>query len=448
MKKLEFPHPIIIMLAFVVLATILTYTIPAGSFERRLDELTGREVVVPGSFVQVPSQPVDGWQMLVSIPEGIIAGAEVVVLILILGGAFYIVDKTGAFHAGLESLVGRFSSAKSILLVVLGLFFATAGALNGLQEEIIAMVPVLLILSKKVGYSKVAVISISLGCAVIGGSFGPSNPFSVLIAQKVAGVEVFSGGIYRMVVTTFALIFWIWYIIRTGKDKTALEIAAKTEKTKLSGTHRLILVLVGLTFGAMIYGLTSWDWGYNEMSAIFFLMGIVVGLVGKLGINGTARAYSEGFSEMIFAGIIVGLARSIYLVLNEGQIVDTVIFALFTPLEDLPITVSALGMMLAQAVLHIPVPSTSGQAVLTMPLLAPVADLIGMSRQVVVLAYQYGAGMMDLLTPSNGALMAILAACGISYKDWLKYAWKPILVVFGIAAASLIFATWAFTYTI
>lgn len=436
--KISFPHPMIIMLAFVGLAAILTYLIPAGSFDRVLDESTGREIVVEGSFKYVEKSPVSIGETFLSVPEGIIEGAEVVVLILIIGGAFYVVDKTGAFQAGLESLIYRFDKAKAGLLALVGVLFATAGALNGLQEEIIAMVPVLMILTQRIGYTKIAGVAISLGAALIGGSFGPSNPFSVIIAQKVAEVPVFSGGLYRMVFLILALTFWIIYIIRTGKDQDNLDPITGDKPAKLSRSHSIILLLVAVTFTVMIYGLTNWDWDYNEMSAIFFAMGLTVGIIGKLGINGTARAYSEGFAELIFAGIIVGLARSIYLVLQEGQIIDTIIYALFNPLEDLPLALSAFGMMVAQAILHIPVPSTSGQAVLTMPLLTPIADLIGMSRQVVVLAYQYGAGIMDLVTPSNGGLMAILAAAGISYKDWIQYAWKPIVVIFLIASVSVI----------
>lgn len=436
--KFSFPHPMIIMLAFVGLAALLTYIIPAGSFDRIMDEGTGREIVVEGSFKYVEKSPVSFGKTFLSVPEGIIEGAEVVVLILIIGGAFYVVDKTGAFQSGLESLIFRFDKAKAGLLAIVGILFATAGALNGLQEEIIAMVPVLMILTKRIGYTKIAGVAISLGAALIGGSFGPSNPFSVIIAQKVAEVPVFSGGLYRMVFLVLALTFWIIYIIRTGKDLDNIAPLKGDQPAKLSRSHSNILLLVAITFAVMIYGLTNWNWDYNEMSAIFFAMGLTVGIIGKLGVNGTARAYSEGFAELIFAGIIVGLARSIYLVLQEGQIIYTIIYALFNPLENLPLALSAFGMMVAQSILHIPLPSTSGQAVLTMPLLTPIADLIGMSRQVIVLAYQYGAGIMDMVTPSNGGLMAILAAAGISYKEWIQYAWKPILVIFFIASISVI----------
>ncbi|UJP63899.1 YfcC family protein [Mongoliitalea daihaiensis] len=440
MKTLSFPHPLIIMLCFVLIAAALTYLVPAGNFERVLDENTGREIVVPGSYTSKGSNPISIGKTFLSIPEGIIEGAEVVVLILIIGGAFYVVDQTGAFQSGLEVLVHRFKNAKASLLVIVGLLFATAGALNGLQEEIIAMVPVLMVLVSKIGYTRIAGVAISLGSALIGGSFGPTNPFSVIIAQKVADVAVFSDGIYRMIFFLAALSFWIFYIVKFGKDSESKPTETAPDTQGLSWNHTIILLLVALTFAVMIYGLTNWEWDYNEMSAIFFVTGMSAGIIGKLGVNGTAKAYAAGFSELVFAGIIVGLARSIYLVLQEGQIIDTLILALFNPLENLPIALSAFGMLVAQAILHIPVPSTSGQAVLTMPLLSPLADLIGMSRQVVVLAYQYGAGLMDLITPSNGGLMAILTAAGVSYKEWIKFAWKPFLIIFGIASISVVLA--------
>lgn len=438
--KLSFPHPLIIMLSFVFIAVAMTYIVPAGNFERAFDENTGRDVVIPGSYSEQGSNPVSLGKTFLSIPEGIIEGAEVVVLILIIGGAFYVVDQTGAFQSGLEVLVHKFKNAKASLLIIVGILFATAGALNGLQEEIIAMVPVLMILVSKIGYTRIAGVAISLGSALIGGSFGPTNPFSVIIAQKVAGVEVFSDGMYRMIFLIIALSLWIFYVIKYGKNEQISTSEEALNEQKMSWNHSFILFLVALTFGVMIYGLTNWDWDYNEMSAIFFAMGLSAGVIGKLGINGTAKAYSAGFAELVFAGIIVGLARSIYLVLQEGQIIDTLILNLFNPLENLPVALSAFGMLVAQAVLHIPVPSTSGQAVLTMPLLSPLADLIGMSRQVVVLAYQYGAGLMDLITPSNGGLMAILTAAGVSYKEWIKFAWKPFIAIFGIASLSVVLA--------
>jgi len=165
----------------------------------------------------------------------------------------------------------------------------------------------------------------------------------------------------------------------------------------------------------------QFKWGFEEMAAVFFVMGMAAGLIGRLGLNGTAEAFVEGFQSMAFAALLIGFARAIYVLLDDGRIVDTLVTALFTPLAHLPVTLSAFGMVAAQTVLHFPVPSVSGQAVLTLPILVPLADLLGLSRQVVVLAYQYGAGLCELLTPTNGALMAILGAAGVRYDGWLRF---------------------------
>ncbi len=443
--KLSFPHPLIIMLVFIGFATLLTYVVPAGSYQREFDEASGREIVVEGSYNLTDNNPVSIWKMFVSIPEGFIEGADVIVLILIIGGAFYVVEKTGAFSKGLEVLIFRFNKTRSYLLILLGIIFATMGNLSGLQEEIIAMVPLLMVLSRKIGYTKISVIGIVFGSAIIGGAFGPTNPFAVIIAQKVAEVPVFSGGLYRMVFLLIALGSWIFYFIRTGKDKN-FRVELPTVKPKnLSKSHVVILILLAITFTIMVFGLTNWGWNYNQMSAVFFIFGMTVGIIGNLGINGTARAYAEGFGELIFAGVIVGMARSIYLILQEGLIIDSIILGLFSPLESLPMGLSAVTMLLGQSILHIPVPSTSGQAVLTMPLLAPIADLIGMSRQVVVLAYQYGACIMDLVTPTNGAIMAVLAASGTTYKEWIQATWKPTAIIFLIGIVSVFVSIYAFS---
>jgi uncharacterized ion transporter superfamily protein YfcC len=166
-------------------------------------------------------------------------------------------------------------------------------------------------------------------------------------------------------------------------------------------------------------------------------MGVVAGLLGGLRVSGTAEAFAEGLKSMAFAALLIGFARGIYVVLDEGKVVDTVVHGLFTPIADLPVAVSALAMMAAQTLIHIPVPSTSGQAVLTLPLLVPLSDLIGLSRQVTVLAYQYGAGLCELITPTNGALMAMLAASGVRFEEWLKFAGVLFGVLLVLAALAI-----------
>lgn len=438
--KFEFPHPLAILLCFIAFAAILTHIIPAGEYERTIDEVTGREVVVANSYTEIEPQPIGLTDAIVKVPEGIIFGADIVVLILILGGAFVVVDKTGAFNDGISALVNKFEHTQDRVIIIVGITFATVGLLNNTFEEIIAMVPFLMVMGKRIGYTKTGVLAISAGSAIIGAAFSPINPFAVLLAQKIAEVQPFSGTLFRMVVFTIVLSFWIYWVIKKGKSDEKIDLETSDKNFKLPLRSTIILILVAITFGVMVYGILAWDWDYNQMSALFFAMGIVCGIIGKLGINGTSKAYAAGFQELAFAAVVVGLARSIFLVLDEGRIIDSIVYGLFNPLQDLPLAVSAVGMTVSQALLHIPVASNSGQAVLTMPLLTPLSDLIGMSRQVMILCYQYGAAMMDMISPTNGALLAMITAAGVSFKEWFSFCIKPFLIIMGISLIAIFVA--------
>lgn len=442
--KLSFPHPMVILLGIIILASLVTFIIPSGSFDRVLDESSGREIVVSGSYHATADKDISLYDVLLSIPEGIIAGADIIVLILIIGGAFYVVERTGALHVGIESLVYRFRNRGSILLVIFSSFFFLGGASFGMQEEVIAMVPVLILLSKKINYDVRAIISLSLGSAMIGGSFSPVNPFGSLLAQKIAEVDFAQGFAYRMVFMVVAFVIWTGFHLRQGKSKPLEAENSAFKPVQISKSHSLILLLVAAGMVIMPWGIIQKDWGYNEMSALFFVIGIASGLIGKMGVNGTARAYSQGFSELIFAGVIVGLARSVYLILEKAEVIDTIIQTMFSPLESLPTALATIGIFVSQGLIHCVVPSTSGHAVLTIPLASPLTDLLNVSRQVAVLTYQYPACMMDLIIPNNGALMAVIAASGVMYHQWLGYVWKSFLLVLGIGLISSILALFWF----
>ena len=198
--------------------------------------------------------------------------------------------------------------------------------------------------------------------------------------------------------------------------------------------------LVLATFAVLTFGLLRLSWDFDQMSALFLIMGIVAGLIGGLRVTGTAEAFVKGFRSMAFAALLIGFARAIYVVLDQGVIIDTIVHGLFTPIANLPVALSAIGMMVVHTAVHIPVPSVSGHAVLTMPVLVPLSDLLGMSRQVTVLAYQYGAGLCDLLTPTNGALMAILATGGVRYEQWVKFAVPLYLLVAVVGMVGIVVA--------
>jgi uncharacterized ion transporter superfamily protein YfcC len=201
-----------------------------------------------------------------------------------------------------------------------------------------------------------------------------------------------------------------------------------------------VLGIVIAAFAVFVTGVMRYDWDFDQMAAVFLLTGVLAGLVGGLGVSGTAESFVEGFKSMAFAAMLIGFARAVYVVLDQGLIIDTIVHACVTPLSTMPVTLAALGMMAFHTIVHVPVPSVSGQAVLTMPVLVPVSDLLGLSRQVTVLAYQFGAGLCELLTPTNGALMAIVAAARVRFDEWLRFAVPLYLVLFGVGAGAVILA--------
>ena len=278
----------------------------------------------------------------------------------------------------------------------------------------------------------------SYGSTVLGSAFSPSNPFGVIIAQQETGVSLLSGSVFRLVVLGIAFLIWMLYLVRYNAKHRTEKMQASDTQEKMSLSSKIILTLLCLTFVVVLYGLLKLDWGFMEMSASFFFLGLVSGLLGKLGVNGTGEAYIDGFKEMIFAAIIIGLANSISMVLQEGMIIDSIVYGLFGPLQYVSASLSGVLMMVAHTILHIPIPSYSGQAILTMPILVPLSDLIGISRQTCVLAYQYGAITADMFVPTNGALMAILAVCGIPYNKWLQFAWKPTALLLLLGALAIV----------
>lgn len=440
MKISSFPNALAIVVLFILAAGILTYIIPKGKYDRTLNPETNRETVVPGSYKRVEAENMTPFEILVCIPRGIINGGEVVVLILLVGGCLFIVEKTGALKEGVASLTSRVKGKEEVALIMISFLFALGGATEGLQEEIIPLIPVLLVFTRNLGYPPIITVAISYGAASIGSTFSPVNPFGVVIAQKIAEVPFLTGSLFRVIIFLIAFGLWMMLVIRYANKRKITRENTELRHYKLSKNHILVLMLTLLAFILLIYGMLSWGWGFNEISAEFFVVGIVIGLIGGLGMNGTFSAYAEGLKEMTFAAVIVGMTYGISLVLKEGIIIDTIIYGLFTPLQHVSPMVSAFGIMASQAFLHVALPSYSGQAVLTIPILAPLSDLIGLSRNVCIMAYQYGAILMDLIIPTNGALMAVITIAGISYRDWLDFVIKRLLILFLFCGISLVIA--------
>ena len=438
MKK--FPNAFVIILSVIILSWILTYLIPQGAYQRVTDPESGLTEVVTNSYQQINADNLSAFDLLLAIPKGISGRADIIVLILLLGGCFYIIEKTGALNQGLSKLVKLLEGKELLALIIVSALFTTAGATIGMQEELIAMTPILLLFGRSLGYNTFTTIYVSYGSTVLGSSFSPSNPFAVLIAQKEAGLSLLSGGELRLLVLCMAFVIWVLYLVNYAKKNRVEKVAMSSTNESVSFRNKIILVLLCLTFVIVTYGLLELEWGFNELSASFFALGIISGLIGKLGINGTGESYIAGFKEMVFAAMIIGLANSISLVLKDGMILDSIVYGLFGPLKELSPSISGVLMMVSHTILHFPIPSYSGQAVMTMPVLIPLSDLIGMSRQTCVLAYQYGAVMADMIVPTNGALMAVITISGIPYNKWLKFAIRPTLLMLLVGAIAIVVA--------
>jgi uncharacterized ion transporter superfamily protein YfcC len=433
------PHPLILLLAAVALAAVLTWILPAGSFDRRDDPATGRRVVVAGTYHPVERAPVGPFAAAVSVPRGFVAGADVIGVVLFVGGAWVVVDRLGTLPALVAVLVARFRRRGLWAIPVICTFFALMGALENMQEEIIPLVPVLLVLGAGLGVDAVAVVAMSAGAAIVGSAFGPTNPFQAGIALKLAQLPPFAGGGLRVAMFVAGLAVWIaWTVRYAARNRVQVSQSASLSPTPtLPLKHVLILILALAPMAMYVYGALRLDWGFNELSGAFLIAGILAGLVGGLGMTGTLTAYLEGAQSLLPAALMIGVARSISMVLDDGHVVDTILNGLVTALANVPATLSGFLQIAAQALVHVVVPSVSGQAVLTMPLFVPLADLLGMSRQVPVLAYQTGAGLTELVTPTNGALMAVLLAAGVPYERWIRFVIGAVLLCVAIGVASI-----------
>ena len=441
-RRPRFPHPFVLLFGCIAIAAMLTWVVPAGEYERRDDPATGRKVVVAGTYHHVPPAPVGLVDALAGVPRGIINAASIIALVFLSGAGFTVVERTGALRAAIDRLVYRFRGRGLLVIPAIALVFAAAGALIQMQEELIAFAPLLLMLCVALGVPPLMAAAMSIGTATVAAAFSPVDPFMVAIAQKVAEVPVGSGWGYRTILMVLAVAFWLWALRSLARARAVTPPATTGDgpPPALGGRSIVVLLVVLATFGCFLVAAQQWGWDFDKLAMLFLAMGLLSGIVGGLGVEGTAEALVQGARDMTFSALLIGVARGIFVVLDQGHIVDTLVNAIATPLAHLPQAAAAIGMLGAQALIHLPVPSSSGQAVLTMPVLAPVSDLIGMPRQVAVLAYQLSAGCMDLVFPTNGALLAMLAATGVTFDDWIRWALPKTAILMAFSVSALLLA--------
>jgi uncharacterized ion transporter superfamily protein YfcC len=453
---MKLPHPVILLVAGVALCAVLTWVLPAGEYDRRDDPATGRRVVVAGTYHPVDPAPVGPFAAAVAIPRGFVEAADVIGVVLFVGAAWIVVDRIGTLGRLIAALVAGFGSRGLIAIPVISLFFAMMGALENMQEEIIPLVPALLLLGGGLGVDAVSVVAMSTGAAAIGSAFGPTNPFQAGIAMKLAQLPPMSAAPLRWTMFAAALALWVgWTMWHAARNRgsvvyglpSSVSGPARTEDRRPDTGARsvalkdlLILLIAIAPIAVYVYGSVALGWGFNELSGGFLIAGCVAGVLGGLGVGGTTTAYLEGMQAMLPAAILIGVARTLSLVLTDGHVTDTILNGLATPLSRAPAAFASILMIPFHSIVHVAVPSVSGQAVLTMPILVPLSDLLGISRQVTVLAYQTGAGLTELLTPTNGGLMAVLLAAGVPYSRWIRFAVIGVLLALSVGVVGMIAA--------
>ena len=434
--------PLLLIGSIIVLAAILTWVLPAGQFDRKIDPQTHRTVVVPGSYKYVAPHHIGPGGTLVSIPQGLVEAGEVVFFVLLAGGALTVVEATGAIGNLLNHLMWRFGDHPLLVLGLTSILFLIGGASNNMYEEILAFLPLLCALARRLGLGNEMALAISVGTASVAAIFSPFNAFTLGISQPMAQLPLFSGFAFRSVVFVLAIGIWSaylgWYTLRFRAAVLPADEASSTHGGKWKQSDIWVLGAMNAGMAAMILGGVFLQWGLRQFSAVFVLIGLFAGLAGGLGWRGTSEQFAEGFRRMVLAAALVGFARSISVVLSSGLILDTIANALFSPLRQLSLSLSAVTMLVSESVLAFPMPSDSGRAVMSLPVIIPLADLLGLSRQMAVVAYQYSALVSSLITPTAGALLAMLAVAGVSYGRWLRFMAVPFALLFALALAAIV----------
>lgn len=462
MKRI--PHTFTIVFSLIVLAAMLTWVVPAGEFLRHT--VDGREVVLSDSFHFVDRAP-QTWQVFSALFNGFVDKADIIIFILMVGGAFWIVNNSHAIDVGVMAFlrrVQRLSRYKlvsklgvdNIIITLVMLLFSLFGAVFGMSEETLAFVVVFVPLAISMGYDSIVGVCMCYVAAHVGFAGAMLNPFTIGIAQGIADLPLFSGLEYRvacwLILTVLGIAFVLWYAHRVKLNPERSPVyrlddywrsrVQSTEQQTLTTRQALILGLFFLTVVALVVGVLVWHWYIAEISALFFAMGILAGIIDRQGADDIAKLFLAGCKDILSAALVVGLASGIIFILRDGRVIDTLLYGLTRSLAQTG-EVTSLGVMyLFQTLLNLVMPSGSAKAALTMPIMAQFADLIHVSRQTTVLAFQFGDGFTNMLTPTSGVLIGVLGIARIPYGTWLRWAWKFIVALIVIGFILMLPTLW------
>ena len=441
-KKFKMPHTLVIIFIIILAAVLFTWIVPSGEYVQIEDPVTGRELIDPNSFHFVENTPVNPLRIMNYIIDGFMDAADLIFMLMFAGGAFHLITESGALQASIAKVARKFSNRFYIFIPMLTLIFTLIATNQGVNL-FIPFVPITVMLSFALGLDSLVGVSIILLGGAVGFSTGTLQTSTTLLAQEIAGLVPFSGIWYRaiclVVFWVITNIFLIRYAMRIKKNPQLSPMydldqqsEMKASTTDLSSFGELnwrrvaILAALVIVLAIIVYGGLTLDWDMAEFAAMFLWLGIAVGLLAGKSLSDIAKGIVAGSKTMLGAVMIVGSARSIALILTDGGVMDTIVHVLAGGL--VPTVLQAPAMFLICTVFNVFMASGSGQAAVMMPLLLPVADLVGMTRQTVILAFNFGDGFGNYIFPTSTALMGLIGAANIPYDRWMRFIGKIFLL--------------------
>lgn len=447
--KLKVPNTYLLIFSLLVIIASLTWIIPGGEYERTT--MNGREVVVQNSFKYVDSNPQGFFALFISPLKGFVEAGLIIGFVLIVGGAFNVLARTKAIDSLINKLASAHKNSKALrtmFIPVLLLMFSLGGATFGMNEEIIPFVLIIVPICLALGYDSIIGVAIPLVGAHVGFASAFLNPFNVGIAQGIAEVPLFSGIGYRVICwiisTIVAILFLLYYVRKISKNPEASPTYAEDNERRkneqfdhiynnnnhFSLKNKLVLLTFALSLVMLVIGVIEFEWFIEEIAAMFFIMGILVGIIGGLKSDELIKAFIEGAKDLVGTAFIIALARATLVISRDGQIIDTILYGLAPLIESSSPIFASQKMFIVQAVINFFVHSGSGQAALTMPIMAPLSDLAGVSRQTAILAFQLGE-YTNIIIPTSAVTMGALSMAKVPWDKWAKWV-LPLMIIFFI----------------
>ena len=455
-------HTMVMIFSVVTLVAAATWVLPGGTYTRTVKD--GRTLVIPGSFTFVPSTPQGVGSLLMSPIKGFIEAAHIIAFVFLIGGTFKVIEKTGAITEGVRSMAYTFAQRPGLqkfFIPVTMTIFSLGGAIFGMSEETMPFVLIFIPLALSLGYDSIVGTAIPFLGAASGFAGSMLNPFTVGIAQGIAELPLYSGLEYRViiwVISTTCMITFVMFYARRIKASPETSRVADLDRARKNSLHldesppagltvpqKLVLSGFALAMVFLIVGVLKLGWYINEIAALFLGIGIAAGLLGRLSVVATADAFMEGARDMVGVALIIGCARAILVIATEGRILDVMLYGLANVISGMHPVFAAQAMFVTQGIINFFVHSGSGQAALTMPVMAPLADVVGISRQTAVLAFQFGEGWINPILPTSGVTMGVLGLAGIPWERWFRWM-LPVQLFFFVLALLLLVPPFFFGY--